>query len=321
MIRIKLDISQKNKINELINDFIKRKDIINKIDRLSRFLRYQKCIHTANILQLKAKSNLFVLFGRNRLEACAEEFELAMHADKKEKGIDINNIINFIYKGNASKKKRVSGFGNFYDSFSNSDEAYEILKIINSNVCPYCNRQYTFTVSKKGLRTRPQFDHFYPKSLYPYLAISVYNLIPSCPLCNMGKSSSAPDNILYPYEEDFDSKNINFKIEGIVPFILGAAPNINVNLESAPVNKPIIKTYNKEMKISVLYEGHSKYIKDLIEKKRIFNDDVINDICSLLPKHCLTPQYVEQLIFGQYDIAHSIDNPLSKLTRDVLNQL
>lgn len=319
MIRIKLDISQKDKINKLINDFIKRKDIINKIDRLSRFLRRQKCINTANLLQLKAKSNLFVLFGRNTLKACTEEFEFAMCADKKEKGINRDKIINFIYKGNASKKSRVSGFGSFYDSFSDSDEAYEILKIINANVCPYCNRQYTFTVSKKGLRTRPQFDHFYPKSLYPYLAISVYNLIPSCPLCNMGKSSSAPDNILYPYEEDFDSKNINFKIEGIVPFILGAATNINVNLESVPVNKPIIEAYNKEMKISVLYEGHSKYILDLITKKYIFDEDTIKSICASFP--FLNPKYVEQLIFGQYDIAHSMDNPLSKLTRDVLNQL
>lgn len=50
-------------------------------------------------------------------------------------------------------------------------------------VCPYCNRHYTFTVDSTW-KIRPQFDHFYPKSAYPYLALSFYNLIPCCPVCN-----------------------------------------------------------------------------------------------------------------------------------------
>lgn len=321
MIKINLDNSQKNKINDLFNDFIKRKDIINKVEKLSNFLCCKKCRNTSTILQSKATSDLFVLFGRNKLKDCIKEFELAMVADKEEQGINRDTIINYIYKGNDSKRNRISGFGSFYKSFSDSDEAYEILKIINANVCPYCNRQYTFTARKNGVKARPQFDHFYPKSLYPYLAVSVYNLIPSCALCNQGKRQVSPDNILYPYEESFDEKNIYFEIEGVIPFILDVAPNINVNLESYPNNKPIIDTYNKEMKISVLYEGHSKYITDLIYKKYIFNEDAIRDICLLLSKCDLTPQYVEQLIFGQYDITDSTDNPLSKLTRDILNQL
>ena len=321
MIKINLDNAQKNKINDLINSVIIKKDIINKIEKLAGFLSRKKCLNTATLLQSKAKSDLFVLFGRNALKDCIEEFELAMAADKEKNGIDRDTITNYIYKGNGSKRNRISGFCSFYNSFSDSDEAYEILKIINANVCPYCNRQYTFTARKNEVRSRPQFDHFYPKSLYPYLAVSVYNLIPSCALCNHGKRQVSPDNILYPYEESFDGKSIYFEIEGIVPFILGVAPNINVNLESLSDNKPIIDTYNKEMKISILYEGHSKYIADLIYKKYIFNDDAINDICLLLSDHHLTPKYVEQLIFGQYEITDFLDNPLSKLTRDILNQL
>lgn len=320
MIRIKLDISQKDKINKLINDFIKREEIINTINDIAADLHDKGHYNTAKLLKSKVKSDLFVMFGRKKLKACADQFESAICSDAITP-IDRKKILEYISKGTYYNGKPILGFCDLYKKFRSSDEACEILKIINANVCPYCNRQYTFTAWKGKIKVTPQFDHFYPKSLYPYLAISVYNLIPSCPLCNMGKSSSAPDNILYPYEEDFDSKNINFKIEGIVPFILGAAPNINVNLDSSSKNKPIIEAYNKEMKISVLYEGHSKYITDLIIKKHIFNAAAISSICSLLPPKYLSPQYVEQLIFGQYDSAYSLDNPLSKLTKDILNQL
>jgi len=29
-----------------------------------------------------------------------------------------------------------------------------------------------------------EMDHYYPKADYPYLAISIFNLVPSCPTCN-----------------------------------------------------------------------------------------------------------------------------------------
>jgi hypothetical protein len=35
-------------------------------------------------------------------------------------------------------------------------------KELKVDTCPYCNRQYTFTVDSSK-KTRPQFDHFYPK--------------------------------------------------------------------------------------------------------------------------------------------------------------
>ena len=319
MIKIDLDDIKKHEISKLINKFVLDKKVVDEICKLAEFLENKECKNTADLLKTKAVSDLFILFGRKALNDCTIEFDNAIIADEKKTGINVKEIKRSIRYG--EKIDKILGFSEFYNSFRSSDEAYEILEIIGANVCPYCNRQYTFTARKNEVRTRPQFDHFYPQALYPYLAVSIYNLIPSCALCNFGKRDSVPENILYPYEEDFDRKNINFKIDGVVPFILGAASNINVNLESSSKNKPIIDAYNKEMKISVLYEGHSKYITDLIIKKYIFNDDAINDICSLLPEHCLTPLYVEQFIFGQYEVTYSMDNPLSKLTRDVLNQL
>lgn len=80
----------------------------------------------------------------------------------------------------------------------------DVFEKLNIRTCPYCNRQYTFTLkpSQKGdPNTSPEFDHFYPKSDYPTLAICFYNLVPSCHCCNHGKSTKQLNT--NPYFDEF----------------------------------------------------------------------------------------------------------------------
>ena len=94
-----------------------------------------------------------------------------------------------------------------YGKFSGSNKsisrrtAYWLQKQLDVKVCPFCNRIYTTTLFNRNVR--PAFDHFYPKSKYPYLAVSLFNLIPICDICNKAKSSSTAP-IIYPYDESFD---------------------------------------------------------------------------------------------------------------------
>lgn len=115
-------------------------------------------------------------------------------------------------------------------SYTNSSTpektAYWLQQQLHVDVCPFCNRIYTSTLFRGSVRA--SFDHFYPKSVYPYLAISLFNLIPICDVCNKNKSDNAevllnalvcndydklePDekktsetiSIIYPYDESFD---------------------------------------------------------------------------------------------------------------------
>src|ERR1700694_241223 len=62
---------------------------------------------------------------------------------------------------------------------------YDLATKLNVKTCPYCNRNYTVTVADgKSRVTRPDFDHFFPHKQFPLLALSFYNLIPSCLVCN-----------------------------------------------------------------------------------------------------------------------------------------
>ncbi|HNM06725.1 MAG TPA: hypothetical protein PKK05_27645, partial [Leptospiraceae bacterium] len=99
--------------------------------------------------------------------------------------------------------------------------AYQLALDLNVKTCPYCNRQYTFTVEKikgKGTPsgTRPEFDHFYDKDTYPYLSLSFYNLIPSCHICNSnlkGKKQFSINTNVHPYREGFgDTVKFSMKI-------------------------------------------------------------------------------------------------------------
>lgn len=79
--------------------------------------------------------------------------------------------------------------------------AYWLQEQLDVRICPFCNRIYTTTLSNGGIR--PAFDHFYPRSVYPYLAVSLFNLIPICDICNKSKSNKTVP-LIYPYDEAFE---------------------------------------------------------------------------------------------------------------------
>lgn len=86
------------------------------------------------------------------------------------------------------------------------------VRSLNLRVCPYCGRSYIYAVEENGTMVKPQIDHFFPKSKYPYLALSYFNLIPICQTCNMKGCKGEydpmttigqrPFSLIYPYEYD-----------------------------------------------------------------------------------------------------------------------
>lgn len=85
-----------------------------------------------------------------------------------------------------------------YDSLSKK-MGLKIVESIDSSVCLYCNEEKIEMV--KGRRTyRPDLDHFYPKSKFPFLATSLYNLLPSGKRCNQDlKGSHISIDLISPY--------------------------------------------------------------------------------------------------------------------------
>lgn len=64
-----------------------------------------------------------------------------------------------------------------YENYRES-KLVELSRMLNIKVCPYCNHNFTLyidIIGKTNMKWLFQFDHFYDKSDYPYLCMSLYN--------------------------------------------------------------------------------------------------------------------------------------------------
>lgn len=285
-------------------------------------------------IQTKTENKIFSIF-ENKLEQyiiaplssfddLSREFKLEFEDKIKE------------YK--SSKTPRNTGYGKFVLFMKNRYETVMAKKIVDSETqkkmklgtwlaktigmktCPYCNRQYTFTINQ-GKGIRPQFDHFYPKSEFPYFALSFYNLIPTCPTCNHLKREKT-DKILYPYTDGFGN-NCTFSVNH-GEYIMGGKIRVDFDIDKNITRDQQIKHENSiEMfALKELYNEHTDYMQEIIDKAYMYNDQYYDGLVESFRGLGKTPQEIKQLIFGNYvELSENEKRPLSKLTSDLLNQI
>lgn len=97
---------------------------------------------------------------------------------------------------------------------------------LNLHHCPYCNNIPVQVVALRAnmnpvVRNRAlhQLDHFYPQSRHPYLAVSFFNLIPSCWICNAQyklEKRFDVDTHFNPYHRRLDD-HFTFEINTVIP--------------------------------------------------------------------------------------------------------
>jgi hypothetical protein len=195
-------------------------------------------------------------------------------------------------------------------------------------VCPYCNRLFITTVAEKGKMIRPQLDHYRSKSEYPFLALSIMNLVPSCGVCNHTKGNDLRE-ILYPYEDEMGSR-CSFRIESKsdITVLTGSRfddKELTIQLvqnDTASLLGERIKESIDLLKLSELYQSHKGYVSDLLLQRYVFTDKMIKDIADSLPKLFDNETEVkEMLIMGKLDQERWGTRPLGKLTHDISKQL
>ena len=210
-----------------------------------------------------------------------------------------------------------------YDSFFGADgndgvnNADWLLQMLNISVCPYCNRTYTFTIKGKD-GVRPELDHFFPRSddKFKHLALSFYNLVPSCPACNHTKNDEIFD--FHPYYGMLNGP-------GLKPTFRIKNAKGNNGVISFPDNPDItIDNQNKNtglLRLEPLYKKHAGYAKEILDKIQAYNASSYSPLIASFQGMSKTPEEIDRLIWGNYiDDAGENKRPLSKLTRDILKQ-
>lgn len=89
---------------------------------------------------------------------------------------------------------------------------HRLMASLGVRTCPYCNRNYITRYGVKGRKSTADLDHFYQKEQYPLFALSLFNFVPSCPVCNSRMKNVHPaDDTMYPYEEGFGD-DVHFEL-------------------------------------------------------------------------------------------------------------
>lgn len=302
--------------NRILPGLIKR--IIN--GRMSKGHKYK--------LSYKAKDILLPAWKTKKPdETILKELLISEPKRLSELSRDLEGKLFALPKKSRPSKKAIEEIFHYNGVFVNDKEqGYWLAKLIGRNTCTYCNRQYVFTIEKqKGDKTefiaRPVFDHWFAKSDYPLLSLSIHNLIPSCTVCNSSVKGSTPmslDTHVHPYlpkSEDFifrATKKVSDKSEW----------TLTIDREPGSI---IDKTI-KDLALEEIYSYHADLeVKDLMDFNDAYTEGYINSLIDTLfdnNSQGLTKRDVYRILFGtEFDDDKFLDRPFSKLKRDILNQI
>lgn len=200
-----------------------------------------------------------------------------------------------------------------------------LAKKVGVECCPYCNRNYTTThATYLKKKVFPEYDHFYHRSSYPLFAVSFYNLIPSCNVCNThfkGSKDAIAEKLFHPYTE-LKPNSFNFKfIPDNVESLYGAKDNFILDFEMKDlVNKTSLTNSLDFFGIKEIYElCHSDLIKEIVNKKLTYSTkylEIIKDTFGI----SFEESY--RILFETYyedDKLHV--RPFSKLKKDIFDDI
>lgn len=109
---------------------------------------------------------------------------------------DLKKLFNYSYRFVCGNNSRKWDTGQYIKSMIDSGVGY----------CPYCNSHPLEAYpTKRGKTHKGPLDHFFDKSTYPFLALSIYNLIPVCDQCNHEKwtKPTTLDTHSNPFYDDY----------------------------------------------------------------------------------------------------------------------
>lgn len=262
-----------------------------------------------------------IIIGYNDVELDA--YLLALHRPDSQRSAQDVRLI--------TKYKQV--LHNLHEAFDypgqlsqNKSRSYKLVRTINHNTCVYCNRQYSFNIETDGGSNdfnrfaRPALDHWFPESVYPLMSLSLYNLIPSCTVCN---SSAKGDTIfrlnthIHPYCTTKNNPNWKFR------YRVSSNGGWEVYLDEYADDKE--KRTAEAFVLKEAYQCHSQLelndlLKVALENGGSYLLTLFTNVLQNINGVSRAEAY--RILFGTEMISDKYDNrPFSKFKKDILEQL
>ena len=231
---------------------------------------------------------------------------------------------------------------------------HKLLFLMGIEVCPYCQRNYISNYAENNdkkceeednnkveekkfeenndEKTTATLDHFYPKADYPFLALSLYNFVPSCQVCNsIFKGDADTCDSIYPYEEGFDELGVKFKTSKEVIYEILGEKNFDFSVEIDCKN---IEDKEKKDKVEnsidnlgldrVYKKSHNQYIQDLLYTVEKYPENYLEACGEMFEndndKKKQLEEYFKDIVKEPYRKRIENGEPLAKLTKDILEE-
>ncbi len=227
-----------------------------------------------------------------------------------------NNLIKQLFNYDKSKSKTITPkLSKLQPKISSF-----IQDKVGIDVCYFCNIEFINKFKKFDGKFKNGFtlDHYIDKGKYPFLALSLYNLIPSCYTCNSKVKGIDEINNLSPSSSKFDFdervkfrtfiKNDNLQIVNEKDFKLILKENFSTEY----------KEYIASFMLNERYEYHKYKVIEMVNKRKDYPDSRIKELAKLTEK---TEEEVKQDLFGNYLPNELHKRPLSKLIKDISQEL
>lgn len=240
-------------------------------------------------------------------------------------------------------------------SIVSGDLRHKLMNDIGIRTCPYCNRNYITRYGINGSKSTADLDHFYQKAQYPLFALSLFNFVPSCPVCNSRMKNTHPaDDSLYPYEEGFE-KDVHFELKYTekkqkaidILHLWQALSSVNyddyeldivINNDVDIGKRKRIEKSKELFHLKEVYEDHKQDAMEIAFRTRIYCEGSYQSFCEKLfdklkgkmmfPTASDLKEYMfrkgfddEWLMFGtsMHDPKRMYDKPLSVMIHDIYN--
>lgn len=210
---------------------------------------------------------------------------------------------------------------------------HKLLSLIGIEICPYCQRNYISSYEENNdEKTTADLDHFYPKSLYPFLALSLYNFIPSCQICNSRfKGDKDTRDSVYLYEEGFDELGVKFRTsKEVISEILGERYSdfyVKIDYENLKNKEDGEKVKNsiENLGLDKVYKkSHNQYIQDLLYTVKKYPESYLGTCGEIFRNDKNNEEqlkeYFKDIVKELYRKRIENGEPLAKLTKDILEE-
>lgn len=231
-----------------------------------------------------------------------------------------------------------------WDANHDKWSGWYFLKLLSTATCSYCNSDGVFTLKcikrVKGKKVgkgqsavmpkKSELDHFWPRAEFPFLGLSLYNLVPSCTRCNRnikGANHEPLGEMIHPYSHDFhegakfyavfkDYKGLTRPNDTDVDVIIDR-PNEPHSADLAKRAKKSAEFFHLEEVYNQIYELE---VNDVVRKVLYLPESYLADLRKRYPG-------IEESVLNRMTLGTSLNPadinklPHEKLRQDIHSQL